>query len=212
MRLNSDPWFRFYVRTLNNPKVQRLPGSTFKGWVNLLCLAKETDGTLPPIEDISFRLRLSGPKTESLLNTLRASGLVEGNRMHDWGEMQYTSDSSTERVKQHRKRLKDCSNVSSNVSETVQRRTETEEEKETEEGREVKQNIPPVNGSLPPSLSDIEKKDKSMTLELFNSLPFETRQDFEVYYKEYHHIQEPRWQAMKDFFKRNLKDNRERVL
>ena len=59
MSLNSDPWFRFYVRTLNNPKVQRLPGNIFKGWLNLLCLAKETDGSLPPVEDISFRLRLS---------------------------------------------------------------------------------------------------------------------------------------------------------
>ena len=163
VKRNSDPWFRFYVRTLNNPKAQRLPGSIFKGWVNLLCLAKETDGILPSIEDISFRLRLSEPKIESLLNTLRARGLVEGTRMHDWEEMQYSSDSSTERVKQHRKRLKGSNtvpcNVSSNVSETVQRRGE-EIREETEEGREVvKPTIPPVNGSLPPSPQPDERLD-----------------------------------------------------
>ena len=142
MTRNSDPWFRFYVRTLNNPKAQRLPGSTFKGWVNLLCLAKEYDGALPPVEDISFRLRISKRKAEALLNTLRFNGLVDENRMHDWDEMQYPSDSSTERVKRHRERKEHhvdvSSNVSSNVPVTVQSRveeirveTETETDKDS---------------------------------------------------------------------------------
>ena len=131
MKKNSDPWFRFYVRTLNNPKVQRLPGNIFKGWVNLLCLAKETDGLLPPVEDISFRLRLSKAKTEALLNALRINGLIAENRMHDWDEMQYPSDSSTERVKRHRERVKEQPrNVSCNVPVTAQIRTETETETE----------------------------------------------------------------------------------
>ena len=125
MRKNSDPWLRFYVRTLNNPKVQRLPGNTFKGWVNLLCLSKETDGVLPPVEDISFRLRLSKSKSEVLINTLKTNGLIDGNKLHDWDEMQYPSDSSTERVQRHRERHKEqACNVPSNVSETVQSRTE----------------------------------------------------------------------------------------
>ena len=125
MKRNSDPWLRFYVRTLNNPKVQRLPGNIFKGWVNLLCLAKETDGVLPAVEDISFRLRLSKSKAESLLSTLETIGLIDGDRMHDWDEMQYSSDSSTERVKRHRERnMERSSNVSSNVSETVQSRVD----------------------------------------------------------------------------------------
>ena len=140
MTRNSDPWFRFYVRTLNNPKVQRLPSGDFKGWVNLLCLAKEYDGALPPVEDVAFRLRLSKRKVEALLKLLRFNGLVDGDRMHDWDEMQYPSDSSTERVKRHRERKEDVSsNVSSNVPVTVQRRVEEsrgETETETEQSRE----------------------------------------------------------------------------
>ena len=128
MTRNSDPWFRFYVRTLNNPKAQRLASGDFKGWVNLLCLAKEYDGDLPPVEDVAFRLRLSKRKVEALLKSLRSNGLVDGDRMHDWDEMQYPSDSSTERVKRHRERKEHPmdvpSNVSSNVSVTVQRRVE----------------------------------------------------------------------------------------
>ena len=132
MRQNSDPWLRFYVRTLNNPKVQRLPGSIFKGWVNLLCLAKETDGVLPTVDDISFRLRLSKSKAESLLSTLKTSGLIDGDRMHDWDDFQYSSDSSTERVKRHRERnMERSSNVSSNVSETVQSRVDKIREDKT---------------------------------------------------------------------------------
>ena len=68
-------------------------------------------------------------KTESLLNTLRSNGLIDDNTMHDWDEMQYPSDSSTERVKRHRERSKKHqSNVSSNVSETAQIRLETDTE------------------------------------------------------------------------------------
>ena len=125
MKRNSEPWFRFYVRTLNNPKAQRLTSNTFKGWVNLLCLAKESNGELPPVEDVSFRLRLSKPKTESLLKALRANGLVDENRMHDWNEMQYPSDSSTERVQRHRERREEqAGNVTSNVPVTAQIRVD----------------------------------------------------------------------------------------
>ena len=128
MRRNSDPWLRFYVRTLNNPKVQRLSSGDFKGWVNLLCLAKESDGSLPSIEDVAFRLRISKRKAEALLKSLRFNGLITGDKMHDWDEMQYQSDSSTERVKRHRERQ--C-NVSSNVPVTAQIREETETFQET---------------------------------------------------------------------------------
>ena len=135
MTRNSDPWLRLYVRTLNNPKVQRLPLGDFKGWVNLLCLAKEHDGDIPPAEDVAFRLRLSKRKAEALLKSLKFNGLIDGDKMHNWDEMQYQSDSSSERVKRHRERSKAqqgvSSNVSSNVSETVQiqkqSRTETEQ-------------------------------------------------------------------------------------
>ena len=142
---NSDPWFRFYVRTLNNPKVQRLPSSAFKGWINLLCLAKETDGELPPVKDISFRIRLSVSKTEELLNTLRSNGLIEGDRMHDWDEMQRPSDSSKERVRLHRKRHKEqLRNVTGNVTVTEQIRLDTDKKREENKSN----NNPPPQWSV----------------------------------------------------------------
>ena len=135
MTRNSDPWLRFYVRTLNNPKVQQLTGTEFKGWVNLLCLAKEFDGSLPPVEDVAFRLRLSKQKAETLLKSLRSNGLIDGDKMHDWDEMQYNSDSSTERVKQHRERQRNVTGNVTSVSETVSETVQSQRRVESEESR-----------------------------------------------------------------------------
>ena len=126
------------MRTLNNPKVQQLPASDFKGWVNLLCLAKEFDGILPPIDDISFRLRLSKRKAEILLKSLRFNGLIDGDRMHDWDEMQYSSDTSTERVKRYRERQR---NVSGNVP----------------------SDVPTVSGSVPVTVQSRVDKSETVT-------------------------------------------------
>lgn len=108
-------WFRFYDEALNDPKVQRLDGETFKAWVNLLCLASQNKGKLPPLEDIAFALRVTvdGARTvvERLLNgglIDKVSGGVDGYTYapHGWSERQYKSDSSTDRVKRFRQRSK----------------------------------------------------------------------------------------------------------
>lgn len=127
-------WFRFYIGSLDDPKVQKLDGETYKAWVNLLCLAAKNDGKLPPIDDIAFALRIDrdGALTvlERLLNATlidRSSGGCNGYSYapHNWSKRQYKSDTSTARVKRFRKR-----------SETV---TETAPDTDTES----EQNIPP---------------------------------------------------------------------
>lgn len=101
-------WFRMYTEVLNDPKAQRLSGDDFKGWVNLLCLAKEHDGAIPPLCDVAFALRISEKQAEKLLAKLSKSGLIDetetGLEPHNWGVRQYKSDVSTERVKRFRKR------------------------------------------------------------------------------------------------------------
>lgn len=101
-------WFRMYTEVLNDPKAQRLPGDVFKGWINLLCLAKEHDGVLPPVDDIAFALRISVKDAAKLLETLRAAGLFDqtetGLAPHNWNGRQYKSDVSTTRVKRFRER------------------------------------------------------------------------------------------------------------
>lgn len=106
-------WFRFHTEALNDPKVQKLDGDTFKGWVNLLCLAAQNEGKLPPLEDVAFALRETENATRTLIERLSNGGLIDklnGGRdgvtyaPHGWKERQYKSDTSTDRVKRFRER------------------------------------------------------------------------------------------------------------
>lgn len=113
-------WFRFYAEVVNDPKVQKLPCEDFRAWVNLLCLASENGGKIPPLSDVAFSLRMSVDAASTVLERLSSGGLID--RMsggpdgwhyapHSWDKRQYKSDTSTDRVKRFRER-------SENVSET----------------------------------------------------------------------------------------------
>lgn len=111
-------WFRFYAEALDDPKVQKLDPSTFKHWINLLCLTAKHDGVLPSQDDIAFALRIDNIDCQSLLDRLLIAGLIDvlkggpnGSRIapHGWDSRQYKSDVSTERVKRFRERSKNVS-------------------------------------------------------------------------------------------------------
>ncbi len=116
----SGRWWRAYNRARNDPKVQRLPGETFKAWFNLVCLASENGGHLPSLADCAFELRKSEDATGKILDSLKSAGLFDdtGNGLspHNWDGLQYKSDVSNERVKRHRKRQR---NVTSSVTVAV---------------------------------------------------------------------------------------------
>ena len=106
-------WFRLYSDVLDDPKVQRLPPELFKAWVNLLCLASRNEGTLPPLEDIAFALRMSHDVTVTVTAELVTRGLLDdcdGLSPHNWAERQFKSDtpeSAAERKRAQRKREKE---------------------------------------------------------------------------------------------------------
>lgn len=106
-------WFRLYSEVLDDPKVQQLHPAMFKHWVNLLCLASQTDegGMLPDEESIAFRLRVRKSELRKILDTLCAAGLldrVENSTthvqlsVHKWSERQRKSDDVSQRVARHR--------------------------------------------------------------------------------------------------------------
>ena len=121
-------WFRLYDDVLNDPKVQKLSGETFKLWINVLCIASKHGGVLPNLEDLAFELRLPTLVCKTEIDTLKAAGLIDGDKKlkpHGWEKRQYKSDTSTERVKRFRER---SSNVAETVNETVpDTDTETEQ-------------------------------------------------------------------------------------
>lgn len=132
----SQPWIRSYRSALHNPKIQRLPAPLFKAWQNLLWCTDD-DGELPPVDDIAFILRASDKQVKAWLAELSSRALFdalgEGRyRAHDWSEHQKKSDTSNDRVKQHRERKKAATcNVTGN---DTREDTETETD-QTQEAR-----------------------------------------------------------------------------
>lgn len=135
-------WFRFYSRTLNSPKVQKLPAETFKFWVNALCVASEHEGNLPDVVDLAFFLRLDEAAVLAFMQELIRVGLLEhtenGYRPHDWDEHQYVSDTSTSRVRKHREKKK----KPGNTGDTERNEGETFHETQDETPRNVSETAP----------------------------------------------------------------------
>lgn len=129
----SARWFRSYADTHRNPKIARLSDKDFRLWHQLLCIAAENDGLIPPVSDLKNLLRMRLDHCSEALKRFQTGGLLDAKgdsyAPHNWNERQFKSDSSTERVRKHR----EGRNVSGNVSETP---PDTESDTETEKKKE----------------------------------------------------------------------------
>ena len=76
----ARPWFRFYRKTVNNPKVQRLRPELFRAWINILC-ATDDDGTVPELKGCHTQARsldeLMARVKEAVLLCLEVGGESE---------------------------------------------------------------------------------------------------------------------------------------
>lgn len=102
-------WFKVYDSLLDDPKVQRLPKDVAWNWLNLLCLASQNDGQLPPLSDIAFRLRITDREADSLVTTLLEVGLIDDDggvmRPHNWDGWQGKTDpTNADRQRRFRER------------------------------------------------------------------------------------------------------------
>jgi hypothetical protein len=116
-------WFRVHGKdVVDSPKVQMLTDALFKFWVNVLCLASEMDGVVPPVNRLAFKLHIPEAKAKRQLSELVNAKLIDevsgSLAMHDWDKWQYNSGASTERVRRHRERLERFGNVTERVTET----------------------------------------------------------------------------------------------
>lgn len=122
-------WFRFYSDAMRHPKVAKLSDAEFRLWVELLSVASDNDGRIPPLTDLKHvlkrRLDHLSRGVEGLLRASLIDPLGDGYEPHDWSKRQYKSDTSTERVKKFREKR--------NVSVTP---PESETESETESDRD----------------------------------------------------------------------------
>lgn len=120
-------WFRLYVDVLDDFKLEATTDHEFRAWIKCLCLSASGDGKLPSLDEIAYRLRLTRPRAEAVVNRLRELHLIDevnGELIpHNWCSRQYKSDVSTDRVRAFRERstkqnVQPLRNVSCNRCET----------------------------------------------------------------------------------------------
>lgn len=107
-------WFRFHADAMRNPKVARLSDKEFRLWVELMAVAAENEGIIPPLDDLKHLLKRRLDHLSTGVERLISIGLIDalavGYEPHNWSKFQYKSDVSTDRVHKHRAKR--------NVSET----------------------------------------------------------------------------------------------
>lgn len=136
------PWFRFYVEAPADRKVRRMKPEHRWVWVCVLCAARSspTPGELwvapgdpMVVEDLADLAGVSVKVAQAAVDHMVQLGMVEGSEpwvVPAWGDRQYESDTSTDRVKKHR--AKQAGNGDGTPDETLQRRSSNAPETETE--------------------------------------------------------------------------------
>jgi len=117
-------WIKLYLEILDDPKMGLLPDWLWRRAIELFLLAGENgnDGLLQPVTDLAWRLRVSAEKLTESLQALSEVGVVhetpKGWLVTNFKKRQ-EAVSSSERVRQFRKR--DCNedDVSSSISYSV---------------------------------------------------------------------------------------------
>jgi len=105
-------WLKLYHEMLDDPKVARLPDSSYRRFIECLLLAGDTDdnGRLPPIPDMAWRLRVDETTMSQDMSRLALAGLVELGHDDVWIVTQFNKRqaavSGKDRVKEYRKRAK----------------------------------------------------------------------------------------------------------
>lgn len=100
----SLPWFRMYAEFAKDPKVQSMDETLQRRLVMLFCL-KCSDELNLSHDELACALRISSEELETTLEVFRRKGFIDQNdALCNWEKRQFTSDSSSERVRRYRER------------------------------------------------------------------------------------------------------------
>lgn len=108
----ANPWFRLYAEFAFDPKIQRMPEALQRRFVMLLCLRCSNGDVTLHDDDVTFQLRISNAEWAETKAVFVAKNLIdESNNVIAWEKRQFVSDSSAERVRRHREKMKQACNV-----------------------------------------------------------------------------------------------------
>jgi hypothetical protein len=103
----ANPWFRLYSECYDDFKMISIPEVMRWRYVALMCLqCSETLKNLPDA-GVALKLRISLGEVAETKAILTKQGFIKGNwELVNWDKRQFLSDSSTERQRKHRAKLK----------------------------------------------------------------------------------------------------------
>lgn len=124
----ANPWFRLYSEFADDPKVQMMPEEMQRRLIMLFCeRCKEVkhDETLR-----AFHWRVTPLEVSVTRELFIKNGFIDEDwNLLNWNRRQYVSDSSTDRVRQYRERLKQKETLQEeNVTPPEQKQSRTEAE------------------------------------------------------------------------------------
>ena len=148
--MSKNPWFRLYTETVDDEKLRLLAFEDRWHFVALLCCKGSgllDSGDEPGLlrRKLAVKLGLSPRELEEVARRMAEVGLIDSDTFQPlaWDDRQFKSDTSTERVRKYRERMKRTGNVSVTAQETdTDTDTDTEEEQEQKKAR--KRATPPV--------------------------------------------------------------------
>lgn len=125
----SNPWFRLYSEFASDHKMQMMSEAYQRRYVMLLCLRCSNGDVTLQDEEVAFQLRISNDEWEQTKAVFIDKKLIDKcNRVLAWEKRQFLSDSSTERVRKHRDKVKQEGNVTVTPPDTdteqIQNRTD----------------------------------------------------------------------------------------
>lgn len=154
--MSSLPWLRLYKDVIDNPKTGNLKDSEFRLFIEILCVVSENNDGISK-EFISWRLRKS--ITKPIRELIKRGLIIEdtdinGNTVffvNGWEKRQFPSDSSSERTRRYRNRIKKCDGYETSQERHKERDSDATDKNRTEQNRTEESNtsLEPKNPGSP---------------------------------------------------------------
>jgi hypothetical protein len=140
----ANQWFRLYAEFITDPKVQIMTEAMQRRLIGVFCLRCSNVLETLHETDIAFALRISDDELAQTKQLFMAKGFIDESwNVLNWNSRQYVSDSSTERVRQYRKRCETFLKQDETVSVTA---PDTDTEQKQNRNRTEK-TIPPLDAA-----------------------------------------------------------------
>lgn len=129
------PWFRMYAEFATDSKVQSMDETLQRRFIMFLCLQCSGEYEQLTDDELAFALRITPAELTNTKDVFKQKRLLGDNgKIRSWDKRQFKSDSSTERVRKHRKQQSNGDETLRNVSVTPSE-SDTDSEKDTSAGK-----------------------------------------------------------------------------